>query len=282
VLLKRALTVSVFLAACTAVLLLSHYRIGALVSLTAANLLVAVGLREFYLLARTKGSVSLAYGIFCGLVYCTLTFLTLRNPLLVLPLPPTILPLSCFMLLFLFFLWRSLAGDYESALFDFAALAAGLVFVAWLFSFIVRINYLSPIGPWWVLSLILIAGGTDTFAYLLGKAFGKRKFFPRISPNKTVEGFVGGTLSGIVLGVLCTLLFPLKITFGQGLLLATIISLTSHLGDLAESVLKRDAGVKDSGWLPGVGGVLDMLDSILFTAPIAYFFMRFWLFPCRP
>ncbi len=282
--LKRTLTVFIFLAICTAVLCLSHYQVGALLFLAATNLLVIMGLREFYGLARTKGRVSLSYGVFCGAAYCTLVFFTSANPLYSLPasLSFLALPMACFILLFLYFAWRAFKGDYDSALFDFASLTAGLLFVAWLFSFVIRINYFSAAGrrgPWWVLSLIVIVGGADTFAYLFGKAFGRRKFSPRLSPNKTVEGFIGGTVCGVALGVMCKFLFDLGINLGQALLLATALSLISHIGDLAESALKRDADIKDSGGLPGVGGLLDMMDGVLFAAPLTYFFMKLWLVP---
>ncbi len=279
-LLQRALIVLLFLSVCSGVLLLSHYRFGSLLLLLAADLLVAAGLYEFYRLSQKKDRVSLPFGIFCGVVYCTGVFLTCRSPLLLRPLPQIVLPASCFALLFLFFAWRAVKGDFSSALFDFAALAGGVVFVAWVLSFVVRMNYFPPAGrhgPWWVLSFIVVVGGADSFALLFGKAFGKRRFSPRISPNKTVEGFLGGTLGGIALGLVCWAVFPLRINFGQALLMDSILSLISHVGDLAESALKRDAGVKDSGRLPGVGGVLDMMDSILFTAPVAYFFMVLWL-----
>lgn len=281
-LLKRALTVFVFLTICTVVLALSRYPLGSLLFLAAANLFVVTGLHEFYLLSRTKGRVSLAYGLFCGVAYCTLIFFTSPNPLTTRPLPGVTVSAGLVALLFLFFAWRVLRGDYRSVIFDFAALTAGLVFVAWLFSFVIRINYLPAAGDqgrWWVLSLIVIAGGADTFALLFGKAFGKRRLSPRVSPNKTVEGFVGGTVSGIALGVGCKFLFGLGISLGQALLLAAVISLISHIGDLAESALKRDAEIKDSGALPGVGGVLDLLDSGLFAAPVMYLFMKLWLVP---
>lgn len=281
-LLKRALTVFLFLAVCTAVLSLSHRWLGALLFLAVTNLFIAAGLREFYLLSRKRGRVSLSFGIFSGTVFCTLVFFTSSNPLTPNPVPSIAIPVGCVTLLFLFFTWRVLRGDYDSVVFDFGALTAGLVFVAWLFSFVVKINYFHPAGrhgPWWVLSLIIIVGGADTFALLFGKAFGKRRFSPRISPNKTVEGFLGGTFGGIALGPICKFLFSLKISLGQAFILAAALSLISHIGDLAESALKRDAGIKDSGWLPGVGGLLDMMDGILFAAPLTYFFMRLWLVP---
>lgn len=279
VLLKRTITVFVFLSFCTVVLWLSHYRIGSLLFLGGANLFVVTGTVEYHQLCRKKDRVSLGYGVFCGVVFCTFVFFTSANPLVTRPLPPTVLPLACVVLVFAFFAWRACKGDVASALFDFGCLVGGVVFVAWLFSFTVRINYFFPAsrtGSWWVMSLILIAGGTDTFAMFIGKAFGKRKFFSRISPSKTVEGFLGGTISGIGVGILCWFLFPLKVPFLQGLVLAGALSLVSHLGDLAESILKRDAGVKDSGRLPGVGGVLDLMDSGLFAAPVTYFLMKLW------
>lgn len=279
VLLKRTITVFVFLSFCTVVLWLSHYRMGSLLFLGGANLFVVTGIVEYHHLCGTKGRVSLAYGVFGGIVFCTLVFFTSANPLVTRPLPPTVLPLACVVLVFAFFAWRACKGDVASALFDFGCLVGGVVFVAGLFSFTVRINYFFPesrAGSWWVMNLILIAGGTDTFAMFIGKAFGKRKFFSRISPNKTVEGFLGGTVSGIGVGILCWFLFPLKVPFLQGLVLACALSLISHLGDLAESILKRDAGVKDSGRLPGVGGVLDLMDSGLFAAPVTYFLMKLW------
>ena len=279
---ERALTVSAFLAICTTALLLSHCQVGAILFLVGINLVVAAGLWEFFLLCKKKGRVSLPYGIFCGAVYTTAVFFSCPNPLYSLPerLSSLVIPIGCFALMFFFFGWRAVRGDYDSVLFELAALTGGLVFVAWLSSFFIRINYFAAAGrngPWWLLTLIVIAGGADTFAMYSGKAFGKRKLSPRISPNKTVEGFVGGTVSGIALGVLCKFIFPLKINVVEALITATTISLVSHLGDLAESALKRDAGVKDSGRLPGVGGVLDLMDSALFTAPLAYFFMNLWL-----
>ncbi len=279
-LLKRTLTVFVFLAITWAVLSVSHCPIGSLLFLLIANVIAAMALREFYLLARVKGAVSLHFGILCGLVYFTLVFLSSHTPLMSRPFPADTLPAGTFVLLFLFFGWRIITGRFEDGLFDFAVITAGLVFVTWLFSFLIRINYFPPAGregPWWVLSLILIVGGADTFAYFFGKAFGRTRFAPRISPNKTVEGLVVGTLCGIGLAVACKFLFDLKINLGQTLLMGTTLSLIDHVGDLAESLLKRDAGVKDSGVLPGVGGVLDMMDGILFAAPVMYFLMNLWL-----
>ncbi|RED47933.1 phosphatidate cytidylyltransferase [Seonamhaeicola aphaedonensis] len=115
----------------------------------------------------------------------------------------------------------------------------------------------------------------DSFAYLVGKNFGKQKLFPKISPKKTVEGFLGGLLFGCIASYFITT-FTETLDFTNWLILSIIISVFGTLGDLIESKFKRQAGVKDSGVImPGHGGLLDRLDSIIFAAPFIYSFLRF-------
>jgi len=110
----------------------------------------------------------------------------------------------------------------------------------------------------------------DSFAYLIGKQFGKNKLYPSVSPKKTVEGAIGGLVFGLLAAVLIAQIDPL-LSLYQWLLLATVVVITGNLGDLLESKFKRVAGVKDSGAiLPGHGGMLDRLDSLIFAAPFAY------------
>lgn len=124
-------------------------------------------------------------------------------------------------------------------------------------------------GVWWVLSFLIIAVSSDTGAYAAGLSFGKHPMAPRISPNKTWEGFAGAGLAAAIAGVLLAWL-ALDLFWAWGLLLGAVILLTATIGDLGESMLKRDLGIKDmSSWLPGHGGVLDRLDSILPSAPAA-------------
>lgn len=118
----------------------------------------------------------------------------------------------------------------------------------------------------------------DTFAYIAGKTVGKRKFAPLVSPNKTMEGFAGAFV-GSVVGVFLVrwVLLP-QITLAAALLFAAMVWFSSPFGDLFESLLKRSAGVKDSGnMIPGHGGVLDRLDALIFTAPVTYVFAKFIL-----
>jgi phosphatidate cytidylyltransferase len=116
---------------------------------------------------------------------------------------------------------------------------------------------------------------TDTGAYYTGRSLGRHKLAPRISPGKTVEGFIGGLSAAVLAGYLSRLLFFPEIPLLQALILGALIGLLGPVGDLAESMLKRGSGVKDSGTLlPGHGGMLDRVDAILFCAPLLYAYTR--------
>jgi phosphatidate cytidylyltransferase len=118
-------------------------------------------------------------------------------------------------------------------------------------------------GEWWVLAFIIIAVASDTGAYAAGLSFGKHPMAPKISPKKTWEGFAGATLAALIAGVLLAL-FMLGLPWWPGLIIGAVVLGTATAGDLGESMIKRDLGIKDmSSWLPGHGGVLDRLDSIL-------------------
>ncbi|MFK4760822.1 phosphatidate cytidylyltransferase [Microbacterium sp. ZW T5_45] len=135
-------------------------------------------------------------------------------------------------------------------------------------------------GQWWVLGFIAIAVAADTGAYASGLAFGRHPMAPRISPKKTWEGFAGAAVASIAAGVLLAI-FLLEIPWWWGAVFGVVIHLTATLGDLAESMLKRDIGIKDmSSFLPGHGGLLDRLDSILpSTVPALclYFLLSPWV-----
>lgn len=116
---------------------------------------------------------------------------------------------------------------------------------------------------------------TDTGAYYVGRTIGRHKLAPRISPGKTIEGAIGGLAAAILAGYLCKLTFFNEIPVSHALVLGGVIGVVGQIGDLAESMLKRGAGVKDSGnLLPGHGGMLDRIDSILFCAPLLYYYSR--------
>lgn len=135
-------------------------------------------------------------------------------------------------------------------------------------------NFNQTFTPLLLFGSILLVWVNDTFAYMVGKTFGKQKLFPRISPKKTVEGFLGGLFFACIASYFIAN-FTETLDFTKWLVLSIIISVFGTLGDLIESKFKRQAGVKDSGVImPGHGGLLDRLDSIIFAAPFIFLFLR--------
>jgi phosphatidate cytidylyltransferase len=152
-----------------------------------------------------------------------------------------------------------------------AVILLGLLYVAWYFSFLTKIRCLDH-GADWVCFLILSVKMGDAGAYFIGSNYGKTKLLPHISPNKTVEGAVAGFVFTIVTVFVSELFLP-EISFLHLGLLGVFLAVLAQLGDLTESLIKRDVGVKDSGTIPGLGGVLDVTDSILFTAPFLFYYL---------
>ncbi len=127
--------------------------------------------------------------------------------------------------------------------------------------------------PWVLLALFVLVWTNDVFAYLIGSAFGKHKLYPKLSPKKTWEGSLGGFIFTLAAAWLFSF-YATNLALRQWLWLGAIISVTANLGDLAESLLKRNAGRKDSGKiLPGHGGVLDRFDAVLFATPFVFFYL---------
>ncbi len=153
-------------------------------------------------------------------------------------------------------------------------------YVAFPFTYILKIRALDE-GFLYSFFMFLIIWSTDSMAYFSGRAFGRNKLSPLISPNKTIEGSIGGSLSALFIALLFNKEFALftetpLVLFVLAVLLLTIIS---QIGDLFESTLKRLYNIKDSGKIfPGHGGVLDRFDSTLFTAPLYYIFIKFFIF----
>lgn len=132
-------------------------------------------------------------------------------------------------------------------------------------------------GREWTLFTVLVTFAVDTGAYFVGRSWGRHRPFPSLSPGKTLEGSIGGIASGILAGIILAYLFSLPLKPLPAALLGLVLSLLAQLGDLVESRIKREAGAKDSGrLLPGHGGILDRIDSLVFTAPLVYYYVA-WL-----
>jgi len=168
---------------------------------------------------------------------------------------------------------------------DLGASLGVIFYVGWLGSYLISLRSL-PQGMWWTYLILPTAWLSDSAAYLVGSQIGRRQFTSRVSPNKTWEGYLGGILIG-ALGTGGVLLFlnqvlgsKLPISFPQAVILGLVISAVIPLGDLAESMIKRCAGKKDSGKLfPGHGGMFDRMDTLLWTATTGYYLLVYLILP---
>lgn len=162
----------------------------------------------------------------------------------------------------------------------FGATLAVVIYVAYLLSHLILIKHL-PLGSSMIFFLFMVVWLTDTGAYIFGTRFGKHKLIPKISPNKSVEGAVAGCISGIMAGLLTNVILGRigfhTIPIVQAIFLGFILSIISQISDLVESAIKRAAKEKDSSnWIPGHGGLLDVFDSVILTAPFLYWWMM-WM-----
>lgn len=165
-------------------------------------------------------------------------------------------------------------SHYEEAFPRVGGILLGFVFIAFPLSISVPIITASPYGRGWVLWLVLVVWGGDTGAFYLGTLFGRHKLYPRVSPKKSVEGVIGGMLSAVFVGAIVSLFIRTGFRTLEIVILPLALLLLGQLGDFSESMLKRGAGVKDSGWLlGGHGGILDRIDSFLFAIPFFYFYL---------
>jgi phosphatidate cytidylyltransferase len=168
---------------------------------------------------------------------------------------------------------------------DFAVTVAGIVYLGWLGSYLLDLRQL-PQGGWWLMLILPIVWGGDTGAYSLGSAYGKHKMTPRLSPKKSWEGYAGGLFTSILVGAFFAYAFsgmgpePLGglVTALEGGLLGLVIGGLAPLGDLGESMLKRQGGLKDSSNVfPGHGGFFDRIDSWIWGAALGYFVIQFFI-----
>ena len=163
--------------------------------------------------------------------------------------------------------------DNQGVIINLSVTIFGIFYIAWFMSFLIKIRLLDN-GAGLVATVALVTKSGDIGAYLLGSRFGKHALVSRVSPNKTKEGFLGGLLFSLLSALVCKMFMPADFTYLHLVALGIFLGILGQLGDLSESLMKRDCEVKDSGSIfPGLGGALDCIDSLLFTAPVFYFWV---------
>ena len=191
--------------------------------------------------------------------------------------PSTVLFVLVWCLFFLFLFYLMSYGHIEHPTQDLAVNILGLLYLPFLLGHVIWLRFL-PQGEWWVLWFLLVIFTGDTGAYYAGWALGKTKLFPAVSPGKTWAGVAGGLAASLVAGVILGKWLLTELGIISLAILALVLAVVGLLGDLFESMLKRQVQVKDaSGLLPGHGGMLDRLDSLLFTAPVVVYVRLFLL-----
>ena len=235
---------------------------------------MVLGLLEFYLLAKKlqlKPDPVIGYVAGAALVTISL----MNDPASVLLVQFVILALTAVTLVA-----ATLRGaPFDKMLPSAGATILGVLYIPLLGSHLVslRTGFTPTLSAHLLSFFFLVLMGADTGAYYIGRALGKHKLAPSISPGKTWEGAVGGVVAALAMGTLAHFWFFRELPLKYTLPLAAVMTLVGIFGDLAESALKRGAGAKDAAnILPGHGGMLDRLDSLLFNAPLIYYFARFY------
>lgn len=237
--------------------------------------MIAAALYEFYSLVEKKGvAIFKISGIAIGIIVPLSIFFSFE-------------PTKGWELLFIIavllaiFILQFTRKDSNQAIVGVSTTIFGILYISWTFSFLMKLKMISepylPSGSLLVAFLILVTKSGDIGAYFIGTAFGKHHLIPRISPKKSVEGAVGGFIFSVAFAVLSKYYLPTIPVFHL-VILGCLLGILAQVGDLSESLIKRDCQVKDSaGLIPGLGGILDLIDSILFTAPTLYFYVKKFL-----
>lgn len=231
---------------------------------------IILALVEFFnLMKRRSIPVSTLFGSVMGAVIPTVVYMeygtTHSGEVL-------FLVLGCLLLFILKFFRNS-----SDSLVGISLTLFGILYISWFLSFLIKIRFMEG-GVVWVAYLLAVTKAGDIGAYLIGNRFGTHSLIAHISPKKSVEGTLGGLAASLGVSVALGRFLPLEFTAYHLVAMGLLISVVGQIGDLSESLMKRFCNAKDSGsLLPGMGGVLDAVDSILFTAPIFYFHLKIYL-----
>ncbi|HEX4121042.1 MAG TPA: CDP-archaeol synthase [Verrucomicrobiae bacterium] len=249
------------------------------------SFLAVTGLLEFYGMARKLGYACFPkFGVFGGLLMIIATFVYISGDFGRAATPSRMNDFeTSFFIIFVLGLCirQFVSREVNTGIVAISTTLFGMLYVPWLLNYIQKINFFGQQGvegKWYVLYFVLVTKLSDCGAYAVGSLIGKHKMIPRISPGKTWEGFGGA----IVVSTAASVIFGrvagshlTGMTLRHSIILGVILSSAAVVGDLIESLFKREAGLKDSGHLfPGIGGILDLLDSLLFNAPLMYLYLR--------
>lgn len=270
-----------------------HTLFGDVLFLMVMLMIAMLGLEEFYILVTKAGfDCFRKLGLVGGIVLMTSTFIYVQGGVRanLSPAKANDFETGILILFVLGLCFRQfMSKKGGSGLLRISTTLFGLMYVPWLLNFIQKLHFFPAVlnaegeriqidGNFYVLYFILVTKFSDLGAYVTGSLIGKHKMIPRISPGKTWEGFGGAIVISTLVSVVFAHFLQDKLygmTLTHAIILGVLLSVAAVVGDLIESIFKREAGVKDSGtWFPGIGGILDLMDSLLFNAPLMYLYLR--------
>lgn len=237
---------------------------------------LAAGMFEFYSLTKKlelKADAGIAYLGAAGLTVAFVFDAPAKAPDLLM------MALAAFVIIVFITQTFRFQKDFSKMLTGMGVTVLGVMYLAFLGGFLIstRVGFDNILSTKLLLFFFVVIFGSDSGQYFSGKALGKHKLAPAISPGKTVEGAIGGLVAAAGFGALCTLVFFPELPYKFSIPLAVVMAALGMLGDLAESAIKRGSNTKDAASiLPGHGGLLDRLDSLLFNAPVLYYFARLY------
>lgn len=270
---RRQLTARLLTAAVGVPVAIICSLVGGIPFLLAMNLVIGQGLFEFYRMMEAKGIRPYkTVGVIAGLVVSWYVYFQggFYSSLFITIVLITIMVLE---------LTRR---DGQFAVFHMSSTVFGVFYVGWLGSHVILLRQLGEnlrdddLGGIFVILAFALAWSADTGAYFIGHSYGRRKLMSRVSPHKSVEGAVGGLALAVVTALVARVTVAPFLDLRDALVLGVASPVMATLGDLVESLMKRDVKIKDtSRALPGHGGMLDRFDSVLFVAPLVYYYLRF-------